>query len=408
MRKGKNFCWSVWGVILTCCLVLAVSCTLVLAQEAKIKIGAALCITGKMAKEGTLVKKGYDTWAEWINERGGMNVGGKNQKVEMIYYDDKGDATTSAKLTEKLITQDKVNFILGPFSSGIVAATSMIGEKYGFVTISTSGNADFLFERGLKFLFCVYPVGSKDLLPVADLAVRQTPKPKTFAVVVSDNLFSLTVLGGLRKGSLDLGLKEVYYGKFPANTTDFSGILTVLKSKETDLLYFGGFLEDTVSFFRQAKELNMNAKLYATTGMASHPDWVPIMKKDGDYMLSSVPWSKDLSYNGPFFSTKSYTDFWKKKYGEDPEYFAARAFAGGILIQLAVEKAKSLDQTKIRDALRTMEVETFYGKFKFDETGKNIAGDMGLIQVQNGQEVLIFPPRPGAKLLYPVPIWKER
>jgi branched-chain amino acid transport system substrate-binding protein len=221
-------------------------------------------------------------------------------------------------------------------------------------------------------------------------------------------VFTLPVLEGVKKRSLDLGLKEVYYGKFPVNTADFSGILTVLKSKETDLLYFGGFFQDAVSFFRQAKELNVNAKLYATTGSATHPDWVPVMKKDGDYILSSLPWSKDMSYNGPFFNTKSFSDFWKNKYGEAPDDFSARGFAAGLLIQLAVEKAGSLDQTKIRDALRSLEVETFLGKFKFDDNGKNIAGHMGVLQVQNGQGVLVYPPRSGAKLLYPVPTWKQR
>jgi branched-chain amino acid transport system substrate-binding protein len=389
-------------------LALVVSSTLAVAQEAKIRIGAAISITGRTAKEGTLVKKGYDTWAEWINERGGMNVGGKTQKVEMIYYDDKGDATTSAKLTEKLITEDKVNFILGPFSSGITAATSMIGEKYGYVTISASGNSDFLYERGLKYLFSIMPVASQDMVPIAELAVQQTPKPKTFAVVVWDNVFTLPALEGAKKRSLDLGLKEAYYGKYPANTTDFSGILTVLKSMEIDLLYFGGFFQDTVSFLRQAKELDVNAKLYATPGSTTNPDWVPVMKKDGDYILSTLPWSKDMSYNGRFFSTKSYTDFWRNKYGDDPDDRSARGFAAGILMQLAVEKAGRLDQTKIRDALRSLEVETFLGKFKFDEKGMNIAGHLGVLQVQNGQGVLVYPPRPGAKLLYPVPTWKQR
>ena len=408
MRNRMSISWSIWVVIITCSLVLMIFPAFVNAQEAKIRIGAAVSMTGRLAKEGSLVKKGYETWVDWINGRGGINVGGKSQKVEMIYYDDKADATTSAKLTEKLVTEDKVNLILGPYSSGIVAATSAIGEKYGFVTIAPLANGDFLYERGFKYLFSVFPVASRDLIPIAEMAVQQTPKPKTFAVVVLDHVFTLPALDGVKKRSLELGLQEVYYGKFPAGTTDFSGILTAIKGKEPDLLYFGGFFPDAVSFYRQAKELNVNAKLYTTTGTAGHPDWVPVMKKDGDYVMSQEPWHHDMPYKGPFFTSKAFSDYWTQKYGEQVSYFSGAGFVAGILMQLAIEKAGSLDQDKTRDALRAMDVETFFGKFKFDANGRNIAARMGVTQIQDGKKVLIDPPRPGVKLLYPVPPWKER
>src|SRR5512135_2447633 len=121
-KKGKGFFWTKGVIILGCCFILSNLPAVVYSQEAKIRIGAAVSLTGRTAREGSYVKKGYETWAEWINSQGGIKVAGKPYKVEMIYYDDKADATTSAKLTEKLITEDKVNFILGPYSSGITAA----------------------------------------------------------------------------------------------------------------------------------------------------------------------------------------------------------------------------------------------------------------------------------------------
>jgi len=406
MRK-KDILSLSFGLVLIVSLTLAFFPMMVSAAD-KIVIGAAVSMTGRLAREGSSVKKGYETWAEWINGKGGISVGGKPYQVEMIYYDDKADAATSAKLTEKLITEDKVNCILGPYSSGIAAATSAIGEKYGYVTIAPLANGDFVYERGFKYLFSVFPVASQDLVPVAEMAVKETPKPKTFAVVVLDHAFTLPAMDGVKAKSLELGLQEVYYGKYPANTTDFSGILTAVKSKEPDLLYFGGFFPDAVAFYRQAKELNVNAKLYTTTGTAGHPDWIPVMKKDGDYVVSQEPWHYDMTYKDAFFTSKSFSDFWMKKHNEEVTYFSGAGFVAGMLLQFALEKAGSLDQTKLRDALRAMDVETFFGKFKFDEKGKNIAGRMGVVQIQNGKKVLIDPPRPGVKLLYPVPPWKER
>jgi branched-chain amino acid transport system substrate-binding protein len=215
-------------------------------------------------------------------------------------------------------------------------------------------------------------------------------------------------LEGLRKRSLELGLQEVFYGKFPVSTNDFSGMLTAIKSKEPDLLYFGGLFSHAAAFYRQAKELNVNAKLYTTSGSAYHPDWLTTMKKDGDYVLASPSWHPDMTYKGPFFTSKSFADFWNKKYAEDANSQYASGFVTGLLLQFAMEKADSFDQAKIRDALRSLELETFFGKFKFDANGRNVAGRMGITQVQNGKVVLIDPPRAGVKLLYPVPPWKDR
>ena len=397
-----------WRSILTIGLFLIFISTLASAQDRKVRIGASASLTGNYAPFGALVKQGYEVWAEWINGRGGISVGGKPHNVEMIYYDDKSDTKTSVKLTEKLITEDRVNFILGPYSSGIAAATSAIGERYRYVTIAPMASGDSLYERGFKYLFSVLPVASRDYYPIVDLAVQQIPRPKTFAVVTMDHLYALPAVGGARKRSMELGLKEVYYGKFPVGTTDFSGILTALKSKLPDLLYFGGFFNESVSFYRQAKELNVNMKLITAIGTASHPNWPKVMKKDGEYLLSSQPWHRDVGFKGPFFTSESFDDFWKQKTGRSASFFQASGFVAGILMQLAIEQAGNLDQTKIRDAFSSMDVETFYGKFKYDTAGRNIAGSMGVVQVQNGKPVVVFPQRPGVKFVYPVPPWDER
>ena len=407
MKKSNGYVGTRWGASVMIAAMLVMVPALLMAAET-VRIGAAISLTGKAAREGSFVRKGYDTWVEWVNARGGINVGGKPYKVEMIYYDDKGEATTSAKLTEKLITEDKVNLILGPYSSGITAATSAIAEKYQYVTIAPMGNGDFVYERGFKYIFSVLAPASWNLVSIVELASRQTPKPKTFALIVLDSAFTLPFFDGARKRSLELGQQEVYYGKFQMNTTDFSGILTQVKAKEPDLIYFGGFFADSVNFFRQAKELNVNAKMFSSTGTSGNPDWIPTMKKDANYVVGNLPWHEDMGYKDQYFSSKTFYDFWMKRHGEPPNTMVVPAFVSGMLIQFAMEKAGSLDQTKIRDALRSMDIETFAGKFKFDERGRNIAGQMGITQTQNEKDILIYPLRSGVKFLYPTPTWKDR
>ena len=229
------------------------------------------------------------------------------------------------------IDANTMNIDLLTYSSGIAADTSAIGEKYGYVTIAPLANGDFVYERGFKYLFSVTSMATGDLIPVAQLAVQQTPKPKTFATVVLDHVFTLPSIEGVKKRSVELGLQEVYYGKFPANTTDFSGMLTAIKSKEPDLLYFGGFFPDAVSFYRQAKELNVNAKLYTTTGTAGHR-LGKCEKKDGDYVLAQVTWHPDLPYKDAFLTSRSFATFWKQKYGEEADFFNACGYVAGVLM----------------------------------------------------------------------------
>jgi branched-chain amino acid transport system substrate-binding protein len=251
-------------------------------------------------------------------------------------------------------------------------------------------------------------VASRDFFPIVDLAAQQRPKPKTFAVLTMDHFYALPALGGARQRALELGLKEVYFGKFPVGTTDFSGILTLLKSKKPELMLFGGLFNEAVSFYRQAKEFNVNMKLTSSIGTAGHPNWPKVMKKDGEYILSSQPWHRNMGFKGLFFTSESFDDFWIKKTGRAATFFHGSGFVAGILMQLAIEKAGSLDQTKIRNAFSALDVETFYMKFKFDEAGRNIAGSMGVVQVQNGKAVVVVPKRPGMKFIYPVPTWDNR
>ncbi len=158
------------------------------AQET-VKIGAAVSLTGNFAREGNLLKNGYAYWEKLINEAGGIDVAGKKTKVEVIYYDDESKPQSSARLTEKLITEDNVKFILGPYSSGIATATAAISEKYKVVTMTPMATADSLYQRGYKFIFCPAPLASTTLDPMLELIKKLPNPPTTVAIAGPDDLF---------------------------------------------------------------------------------------------------------------------------------------------------------------------------------------------------------------------------
>ena len=127
-----------------------------------IKIGVAVSETGKYAREGKDTSQGYNTWLDWVNdEKGGIMVGDARYKVEIVYYDDESDSATVANLVEKLITEDKVRFLLGPYSSGLTESASAISEEHGIIMVEGNGASESLFERGFQNLFAVLtPAGN--------------------------------------------------------------------------------------------------------------------------------------------------------------------------------------------------------------------------------------------------------
>ncbi len=374
----------------------------------RIVLGASISMTGKFAREGGELKGGYDFWRNWVNARGGIDVGGKKYKVDIIYYDDKSDTMTAAKLTERLITEDKVNFLLAPYSSGIAFATSAIGERYHYITIASAANSDALYERGYKYLFSVLAPASKDFNGVADLLSRQRPAPKTIAVLSLDSLLTILSTEGVRKHAKTLGMQEVYYAKFPAKTSDFSAMLTVIKAKNPDAIFFGGYFEDSVPFLKQCKELNVNPKAYAFLTAPQFEDWTKILGKDGDYVFSVMYWARAANWRGPYFSVKSFEETYKKQTGIPATLYNAQGAVCGLLLQIAIEKAGSIDQEKVRETLRSMDVTTYFEPVKWDEKGENTKGRVATLQVQQGKVVSVDPPDPGAKVIYPTPPWNKR
>jgi ABC-type branched-subunit amino acid transport system substrate-binding protein len=179
----QNVDWKQWEAyekrvffILTLLLMVAVGIGSAIGAEKVLKLGASVCITGRLAKEGGYVKDGYTLWMEEVNRKGGIKVGSDRYKVEIIFYDDKSDPQTGAKLTEKLITEDKVKFILGPYGSGITLATSAIGEKYKVLTVACQANANNIYERGFKYIISILP--ATYYLGRVDLSQKLKPAAK--------------------------------------------------------------------------------------------------------------------------------------------------------------------------------------------------------------------------------------
>ncbi len=374
--------------------------------EEILKIGAAVSLSGKYAKEGQLLKKGYDLWAEYVNKRGGIKVGDKRYKVQVIYYDDQSDPKTTAKLVEKLITQDKVKFILGPYGSSQVFAAAGVVEKYKVLMVQGGGASSKIYRQGYKYVFGVFntaPDYGKNLI---DLAVSLKPRPKTVAIIYEKDIFSEDAARGALERAKEKGLKVVLFEGYPKGVQDLSSLMLKIRLKRPDIVIGAGHFRDSVLVVKQLKQFRINPKFIGLTVGPPLPAFVEALGEDAEYIFGPVQWTKAFSYKDPLFgSTKGYVTAFKEKYGEEPEYHSAGGTAAALTLQLAIERAGTLDTEKVREELLKMREETFYGIIGFDETGKIVTKPMAVIQIQNGRPVTVYPFKE-AEPIYPKPEWK--
>ena len=377
--------------------------------EKIIYLGAAVSETGRFSREGKDTRQGYVVWLDWVNnEYGGIKIGDERYRVELIMYDDEGDPDTAARLVEKLISEDRVDFLLGPYSSFLTQGASAIAEKYGKIMIEGNGSAEPLFERGFQNLFAV-------LTPAVDytqsaLQLLAEKGAKTVVIAYEDTAFPTSVAEGAQRWAAEYGLELLGMETYPVNVADVSGIMSKFKKLEPDIFVGGGHFNDAILFIRAAKELDFNPKAMVITVGPSNPKLIEEVGADAEYVIGPTQWEASMSYADDYFGAAAdYAERYEELWGEPPTYQAAESTATALALHLAIEQAGSLDTDAVRAALRNMDVVTFYGPINFDEKGRNASKPMGATQIQDGKILVIAPTNAAvADLTYPAPPWKER
>jgi branched-chain amino acid transport system substrate-binding protein len=378
---------------------------------ATILFGAPLGLTGSLTKESTLTQQGYDLWVEWINQQGGINIDGVKHPVKIKYYDDTSSANQSAVLMQKLITEDKVNFLLGPYGSAATATDAAIAEQNQVPMVEANGAAQAIFNQGYKYTFGVLSPANKYLQGVVDLAATLSPKPSSIFMLSADDNFSLEVADGVKQYAPGKGF-QVTVQKYKNGATNLAAEVQAAKAANADMVLNSGHLQEAIAINKAAKEQKLNAKLFAYSVGPSTPDFISALGKDADYVYDGSQWTPQVKYKPSFYLTQQqYVDAYRKKYpGQgDPDYHVAESTAACLAYQKALESAKSTDPKKVREALAKLDVMTFFGQIKFDSRGINTYKPMVVEQIQRGQHHTVFPADVAdVKPMYPTPAWDQR
>jgi branched-chain amino acid transport system substrate-binding protein len=379
---------------------------------AALTFGAPLGLTGSLTKESALTQQGYDLWVDWINQQGGINVNGVKHPVKVKYYDDTSSANQSAVLMQKLITEDKVNFLLGPYGSAATATDAAIAEQNQVPMVEANGAAQAIFNQGYKYTFGVLSPANKYLQAVVDMAATLNPKPTTIAMLSADDNFSVEVADAIKTYAPTKGFQVVLYHKYKNGSTNLAAEVQAAKAASPDIVLNSGHLQEAIAINKAAKEQKLNAKVFAYSVGPSTPDFVTALGKDADYVYDGSQWTPQVKYKPSFYLTEQqYVAAYHKKYPSagDPDYHVAESTAACLAFQKALENAKSTDPKKVRDALAALDVTTFFGQIKFDSRGINIYKPMVVEQIQGGQHHTVFPADVAdVKAQYPTPPWDQR
>lgn len=388
--------------------LVAVACGLAAPAVAQdvITFGAALSLTGGTSTEGRLVKEGYDMYVKEINQKGGIKVGDKTYKVAIKYYDDQSNAATSARLYEKLIAEDGIKLLLGPYSSGITNAASVVNEKYQLPMVAAHAAASGVFNRGFKYLFATLTPVDEYTSNMVKMAAAASPRGQRVALIHENALFPQTSIDAAERQAKAAGLDVVYKESYPTGTKDFSPMLAALKARNPDVLIVAGYTGDMIVLARQTAEQGVDLKMLGFTLGPTLPGFVESLGSRAEYTLEPVQWSPTMPWKDEIFgwTAAQFAELCQKETGHRCDYHPPQSFAALEVYQRALEKAGSLDPQKVRDEVAKTNIMTAYGPVRFNEKGQNIAKGMAVVQIQNGKPVLVYP-LDGAqgKFIYPIP-----
>ena len=367
----------------------------------EVLLGGAISQTGQYAEPAGRQVNAIKLWADEVNGRGGL----LGHKVVLRLLDDKSDTQTSIKLYEKLITEDKVDVLLAPYSSGITEAVANVNERYKMPFVAYGASSTPIWEKGRKYVFNIVAV-AEDYQKGAIHLAKQIGV-KSIAIIGQDSLFPRQAAKGAKEHAKQVGIEVVLEENYPVKQTDFTALLQKIKGAGAEAIISNSYFADSAAQLRQMRELNLNFKLYSSTIGPSLPNFPEQVGGVAEYVLGYSQWEplpQILKHPG----MKEFIEAYEKRYGEKPNYHAGNAYGALQVTEAALKKVGSFDNEKLREALASIEVHSAFGRYKVDARGLN--SHEGLtFQVLKGQRKVVWPEKwAETKAELPMPEWSKR
>jgi branched-chain amino acid transport system substrate-binding protein len=354
-----------------------------------IKIGTSLPLTGEFSQPGQAAEQGYQVWQEMVNDSGGL----LGRDVELVIKDDASNQNTIVADYNALIAQDKVDLLLGTFSSLLNLPASAVAERNQLLYVEPAGGSPDMFSRGYQYLFFAQQAtADKQGLVFADWVANlpEDQRPQTAAYPTLDDPFAAPNVEGIRLALEEAGVETVYEETYAIDTKNFDTIVNAMKNADPDLVVHGAQFEDGIGLTRSMLKADFTPGMFYETNAPSFGDqYVDGVGADNTegvlYAVSHSP-EADTPGNAEFVAK------YDEMFGGLPPEDAADAFAAGEVLQAAIEAVDDIDdQEAMADWLRENEVETILGPLSWNEDGSP-TGEFLIGQWQDGKAEIVLPP----------------
>ena len=363
--------------------------------------GGAISQTGRYAEPAGRQVNAIKLWVDEVNQRGGL----LGKKIELRLLDDKSDTQTSIKLYEKLITEDKVDVLLAPYSSGITEAVANVNERYHMPFVAYGAASSPIWEKGRKYIFSIVGIAEDYQKGAAHLAKQIGVKRA--AIIGEDSLFPRQSGKGAADWAKKLGIEIVLQENYPQKQMDFTALLQKIKAAGAEAIFSNSYFADAAAQIRQMREQNVNVKLFAGTVGPGLPAFAEQLGPTAEYVLGFSQWEplpEVLKHPG----MKEFIASYEKRYGEKPNYHAGGAYGALQVTEAAIKKAGSFDKEKLREALASIDVRTIFGRYKVNAKGMNDHEGV-TFQILKGQRRVVWPEKwAETKAELPMPEWSKR
>lgn len=371
-----------------------------------ILIGVPAPLSGGVAELGERLKNGMEMAVDEINAKGGVRGG---HPLKLVFGDHEAKAENAITVTQQLIDDSKVIMLAGDVTSATVTNTARVAQQNQIPYIVTTGSADAITQQGYDWVFRINQPTSEMNNAALDF-ISQVAKPKTMALIYDNSAYGQASFTSFKAWAPTQNIEIVNAASFQSGSADFRPILLKLKSLNPDLIYFASAaVGDASLFMRTAKEVDVNPKLFmGSSGGMSNPDIIKSAGAAVEYATANTVFWPTPAIPG----SVEFADNYQKKFGKMIQGTEAEGYSGIYVAADALNRAASLKSEDIKKALAETNMQTVFGKVKFENYGKFINQNRTpsvLLQVIKGEMQAIYPPEiKGADYVYPVPAWNKR
>lgn len=374
-----------------------------LAQARPIKVGASVSLTGRYARSGEEMYKGYKLWVENLNKTG--HSFGKDKlpnpsaqgllgrPIELTVLDDRSDPTTGVQLYNELIHNRRVELLLGPYSSAVSLAVAPIIERSHIpAPIPMAASSNIWIGRHLQWQVQVPANGSARLPGVIEFAKEHGDQK--IAIVYEDTEFPRSVVEGLRKRVKEAGLQIVQDEAYPTGITDWTAIVQRAKSAGATVLTGGGYLPDAIGITRAVRALNYEPHILSLLTGVALPDFIQTLGNGALTATGDADWVPDVRFPG----AAEFTQAFQRQFGHLPDYHAAAGYGGAQLLEEAVRRAGTIsDLEKVRNILFEMQTTTIFNSYHVaplssPDSGMQLDATRFMLQVQKDKDGKLHSP----------------